>query len=315
MPHQEKKICVVVPCYNEEYNLQEFYERLQKVFKQLPQYNFEIIVADNKSTDNSRSILRELASRDPHFKVILNSSNFGTVRSSHNAFIATRGDAVITIVSDLQEPPELILDFIKKWEEGYKIVCAIKNKSKENVVMFLIRKFYYSLLALTSKTKLLHNFSGFGLYDRQFVDAVRKYNDPYPYIRGLVSEIGLKRVELPFVQEKRKHGKSSYNFFSYYDQAMNGLVNHTLLPLRMAVFIGFVLTVCSFFAAFIYFIFKILYWDTFTLGLAPLVIGLFFFSAIQLIFIGIIGEYLGAVWTQVKNKPLVIEEERINFDQ
>jgi glycosyltransferase involved in cell wall biosynthesis len=208
----------------------------------------------------------------------------------------------------------LILEFIKNWEEGYKVVCAIKNKSHENPVMFLIRKIFYSLLSASAEGEILHNFTGFGLYDRQFIDALRKYNDPYPFLRGLVTEIGFNRVEVPYTQKERKFGKSSFNFFSYYDYAMTGFVNHTKLPLRLAVFTGFILAMFSFLIALVYFIYKILYWDTFTLGLAPMVIGLFFFSAIQLIFIGVIGEYLGAVWTQVKHKPLVIEEERINFD-
>ena len=314
MSGEKKLISVSVMCFNEEHNLRELYERLLKVFNQLPQYDFEVIIADNYSTDGSRSILREIAAQDHRFKIILNSTNFGPVRSAHNALMSCRGDAAIPLCSDLQEPPELILEFIKKWEEGYKVVCAIKNKSRENPVMFLIRKIYYSLLSATAEGKILHNFTGLGLYDRQFIDALRKYNDPYPFLRGLITEIGFNRVEVPYTQEERKYGKSSFNYLSYYDYAMTGFVNQTKLPLRIAVFTGFILAICSFLVALGYLIYKLLYWPTFTLGLAPLVVGLFFFSAIQLIFIGIIGEYLGAVWTQVKNKPLVIEEERINFD-
>lgn len=314
MSNEKKLISISVMCFNEELNLRELCERLLKVFNQLPQYDFEVIISDNCSTDGSRSILREIAAEDYRFKIILNSANFGPVRSAYNTLMSCRGDAAIPLNSDLQEPPELILEFIKKWEEGYKVVCAIKNKSHENPVMFLIRKIYYSLLSASAEGKIIHNFTGLGLYDRQFIEALRKYNDPYPFLRGLITEIGFNRVEVPYTQEKRKYGKSSFNFFSYYDYAITGVVNQTKLPLRMAVFTGLILAMCSFLVALGYLIYKILYWNTFTVGMAPLVIGLFFFSSVQLIFIGFIGEYLGAVWTQVKNKPLVIEEERINFD-
>ena len=310
-----KKISVITGCYNEEKNITEFYERTSKILRSYPEYNYEIIIGDNLSTDSTRSILRELAAHDPKLKVIFNSANFGIVRSATNVFFQARGDAVICLCSDLQEPPELIPEFIKKWEEGYKVVCAVKKTSEENLLMRLVRKLYYRLLAKFSETPLINDFTGFGLYDRCFIDALKKYHDPYPYFRGLVSEIGFKRCEIPFMQEKRKHGRSSYNFFSYYDFAMTGFVNHTKLPLRLAVFSGLVIGGISFVIAIAYLIQKLIFWDTFNFGMAPLMIGLFFFSAIQLIFIGILGEYTGAIWTQVKNKPYVIEEERINFNE
>lgn len=311
-----KTISIVTICYNEEGNIAEFYDRVKSLLeKELSGYNYEIIIADNCSQDKTRSILKSLCAENKKLKVIFNANNYGVVRSGTNAFFSAHGDAIILMCSDLQDPPELIPEFIKKWEEGYKVVCAVKKTSEENLLMRLVRKLYYRLLAKFSETPLINDFTGFGLYDRCFVDALKKYHDPYPYFRGLVSEIGFKRCEVPFTQEKRQHGKSSYNFFSYYDFAMTGFVNHTKLPLRLAVFSGLVIGGISFVIAIAYLIQKLIFWDTFNFGMAPLMIGLFFFSAIQLIFIGILGEYIGAIWTQVKNKPYVIEEERINFDE
>lgn len=308
-----KTISIISGCYNEEGNLQEFHDRIVAVLKKFPQYAYEIIIADNCSTDNSRAVIRQIAEQNKQFKAIFNANNFGHIRSPYNALLQASGDAVVALCSDLQEPPELIEDFIKKWEEGYLVVCGIKPKSKESVLMFLVRRFYYRLLATCSEIHQIQNFTGFGLYDRKVVDALKKYHEPYPYFRGLISEIGFKRAEVPFVQAARKHGKTKNNFITLYDMAMTGFVNHTKLPLRLAAFLGFVVAALSLVAALVYFIYKLLYWNQFNVGLAPLVIGVFFFSSVQLIFIGIIGEYIGAIWTQVKNKPLVIEEERINF--
>jgi len=315
MLHYKKKISVITPCFNEEFNLRELYERLKKVFHQLPHYDYEIIVADNRSTDRSRDILREIASQDKKFKVIFNSNNFGHLRSPINAFLQATGDAVIPINSDLQEPPETILDLVREWEAGFQVVVAIKQKTREQFPMAQIRRLYYYLLSRLSDThETIQNFTGFGLYDRKFVEAFKKYLDPYPYFRGLVSEIGFKRTSVTYVRENRKHGVSENHFLTLYDIAMTGFVNHSKLPLRLAAFFGFCLAALNLFVAFVYFIYKLLFWQTFSLGLAPLVIGFFFFSAVQLIFIGVVGEYVGAILTQVKNRPLVIEEEKINFD-
>lgn len=308
-----KKISVISGCYNEEGNLKEFYDRIIDALGQLTNYTYEIILADNCSKDHSREILREIAAKDPQFKVIMNANNFGPIRSPYNAMLQATGDAVVVLFSDLQEPPEMILEFVKQWEAGYQVVCGVKPTSRENPLMFQVRRFYYWLLSSCSDTPQVRNFTGFGLYDRKVINAIKQFNEPYPYFRGLVSEIGFKRIEVPFVHAVRKHGKTNNNFFSLYDVAMLGFVNHTKLPLRMAAFAGFLLAFLSLFVAFAYFIGKILFWNTFNLGLAPIVIGLFFFSSVQLIFIGVIGEYIGAIWTQVKNKPLVIEDERINF--
>lgn len=314
MSNSRKKLSVVSGCYNEKANLFELYDRLIKVFQQLPQYDYEIIIADNYSHDGSRDVLRQLAAKDKKFKVILNSNNFGHVRSPYNAFLQATGDAVVNMCSDLQDPPEMIIDFVREWEAGASVVCAVKPSSKENLLMFSLRRVYYLLLDKLSETRQVHNFTGFGLYDRKFADAMKKYHDPYPYFRGLIGEIGFKRVEIEFVQPVRKHGRTKNNLFTLYDFAMTGFVNHTKIPLRLATFFGFCLAVLSLLIALGYFIYKLVFWDTFNLGVAPLIIGLFFFSAVQLIFIGIIGEYIGAIYTHVKDKPLVIEEEKLNFD-
>ena len=313
---ERKLISITGGCYNEVGNLEELYHRCIKVVEQFPQYDFEFIFSDNCSSDGTRELIRKLAAEDCRVKAIFNSNNFGHIRSPHYGMLQAKGDAVINLCTDLQDPPELIADMLLEWEKGSKVVIAVRKKSQNNVVMEAVRQGYYSLLEKVSGEKqVIRGFTGFGLYDRQFMDALKKYHDPYPYFRGLVSEIGFKRTEVPFVQEKRKHGKTKNNFFTLYDMAMTGFVNHTKLPLRLAVFSGFFIAFLSMLAALGYLIYKCCNWNSFQVGMAPLVIGLFFLSAIQLIFIGILGEYIGAIYTQVKNKPLVIEEERINFDE
>lgn len=311
----KKKISIACSCFNEEGNLQELYDRIVRTMAEFPRYQYEIIVADNCSTDGSRALLRRIAAQDKNFKVILNANNFGPVRSGYNAFLQSSGDAVIFMNSDLQDPPEMIADLLKKWENGYQVVLAIKSQSEERGLMSFVRRFYYGLLAkLSDSDQVIQNFTGTGLYERKFMEAVRKFHEPLPYFRGFVSEIGLRRTTIEFVQPLRKHGQSKHNFFSLYDVAMTGFVNHSKLPLRLATFSGFCLAGVSLLVALAYLIYKLLWWSTFSLGQAPVVIGLFFFSAVQLIFIGIIGEYVGAILTQVKNHPLVIEDEKINFD-
>ncbi len=309
-----KTISIVSGCYNEEENLEELYQRCLAVLKKFPGYDYEFILEDNCSTDGTRSVLRKLAAADPKFKVILNAANYGHIRSPFNALLNASGDAAVWMCSDLQEPPEVIEEFIRKWEEGYRVVVGVRSGTRASLLMECFRKCYYASLSFFAPGEtVIPKFTGFGLYDRVFLDALKRFHEPYPYFRGLVGEIGFRRAEVPFVQERRKHGRTKNNFFTLYDMAMTGFVNHTKLPLRLAGFTGFLLAIFSFLTAFAYLIYKLLFWDTFNLGLAPLVTGLFFFSAVQLIFIGIIGEYLGAVWTQVRNRPLVIEEERINF--
>lgn len=309
-----KKISIASGCYNERGNIRELYERCRKVLAKFPEYDYEFVIADNCSTDGTREILREIAAEDPKFKVILNAANFGHIRSPYNALLNATGDAVVWMCSDLQEPPECIEEFIAKWREGYAIVAGVRSGTKASWIMETFRKFYYWLLGKSSSgVDVIPKFTGFGLYDRKALEALKKFHDPYPYFRGLVSEIGFKRAVVPFVQDRRKYGVTHNNFFTLYDMAMTGFVNHTKLPLRMAMFFGFVIGALSFAVSMVYLVLKLVFWDTFHFGIAPIIIAQFFFASVQLIFIGIIGEYLGAIWTQVKNKPLVIEEERLNF--
>ena len=311
---RHKKITVVTPCFNEEANVAEVYRQVKEVFAGLPQYEYEHIFIDNASTDKTVGILKDLAARDRSLKIIINARNFGYVRSPFYAVLQAEGDAVVTFVADLQDPAILIKDFIKKWEEGYKIVIGIINESNENSLMFGIRKFYYYLVKKCAEVELINHFNGFGLYDKQIVETLRKFDDLYPYFRGLISEVGFPRAEIKYTQTKREKGKSVSNFYTLYDVAMLGFVSHSKLPLRMASFIGFGASLVSFLLGIVYLIYKLLFWYSFELGLAPLVIGLFFFSSIQLFFIGVIGEYIGAIYTQVRKRPLVVEKERINFD-
>lgn len=310
------KISIVTGCYNEAGIILELYERLIAVLRHFPEFTYEIIVADNCSTDGTRDLLRKIAAQDKNFKVILNSNNFGPIRSGYNAFMKAGGDAVVLMSSDLQDPPEVVGEFIRKWQEGYQVVTGVISNSQTNPVLSWGRRFYYKLLSKFSDTDhVIQNFTGFGLYDKKFMDAVRLFRDPVPYFRGFVSEIGFRRATVNFIQPKRKHGQSKHNFFTLYSYAITGFVNHSKLPLRLATFAGFCLAGINLVVAFLYFIYKLVNWETFTVGVAPIVIGLFFFSAVQLIFIGIVGEYIGEILTQVKNRPLAIVDETINLNE
>ena len=310
-----KTITIFTPCYNEEENIEILYNRVVNIFDKFPKYNFEYVFIDNASTDATADILRSIAEKDIRIKVIYNARNFGHVRSSYHGLIQCMGDAVIVLVADLQDPPEMIPNFIEAWEKGHALVLAVKTKSKENPLMFLVRKTFYSIIKRISSTEQLKNYTGFGLYDQKFLELVRKIDDPYPYFRGMVTEYGWNLKVIEYTQDKREHGKSKNNFFTLYDLAMLGFVNHSKLPLRLSAFIGFFSAIISFLVALGYLVYKLLYWDNFQVGTAPMVIGIFFFSSIQLFFIGIIGEYIGAIHTQDRKRPLVIEKERINFDK
>ncbi len=312
---KRKTISVLTPCYNEAENVENLYLAVKKIFQDIGRYDYEHIFIDNCSTDRTVPILKTLASKDKNLKIIVNIRDFGQVKSPVYGLMQTSGDAAIYLVSDFQDPLELINQFVKKWEEGFDIVIGIKKKSAENPILFLFRQFYYNLLKKLSETDHIKNFTGFGLYDRKFINILRRLDDPVPYFRGLVAELGFNRVEIEYNQPKRRAGKTQNNFYTLYDIAMLGFVNHTKIPLRLASFVGFTIATGNLIAAFVYLIFKLIYWNEFDVGMAPLVIGVFFFSAVQLFFIGIIGEYIGAIYTQVKRRPLVIEKERINFDK
>jgi glycosyltransferase involved in cell wall biosynthesis len=308
-----KLISIITACYNEEDNVESLYKQIKEVMNTLEEYTYEQIFIDNHSTDNTILILRKIAEADKNIKVIINTRNFGHVRSPFYGILQASGAMVVGMASDLQDPPSLIPEFIRKWEEGYKVVMAVKTRSEENLFFFMIRKFYYRLLQRLSEIRLVENATGFGLYDQEVVEKLRSLNDPYPYFRGLVADLGYEIATVPFVQPQRKRGITKNNFYILYDVAMLGLTNHSKIPLRLATMLGFVTAVLSALIGLFYLGYKLTNWQNFSLGLAPLAVGLFFFASVQLIFLGVIGEYVGAIYTQVQKRPLVVEQERINF--
>ena len=280
----------------------------------MPQYRYEHILIDNHSSDATVDILRGIAASDPNVKVIVNARNFGHIRSPHHALLEAQGDAVVVLLSDLQDPPELIVEFLRESEAGYPIVVAVKSSSDENSIMYLIGWTYYKTIARLTDVKVVEHFTGFGLYDRKVVDILRSdFQDPYPYFRGQIAEIGLPHKTIHYHQLRRTRGITKNNFYSLYDMAILGITNLSKVPLRLVVFVGFIFAGLSLFAGFAYLIAKLIFWNTFELGLAPTMVGLFFLGSVQLISLGIIGEYVGSIHTIVQNRPLVTEKERINF--
>lgn len=310
-----KHISIMTPCYNEEGNIMNIYQAVKEQFDKLPQYTYEHIFIDNYSTDRSREILRDLAGKDKNVKVIFNARNFGPNRSGTYGMLQGTGDALICIVCDLQDPPEMIPKFLEKWEEGYKVVLGQKTKSKENPVMYQIRKLYYKIMSFLSETEHLTNVTGYGLFDREVLDMIKWMDDPDPYIRGLVPQLGYKWCLVEYTQQARREGKSSYNFSRYFDFAITGVVHVSRKPLRVATLLGFIMSAISFCLALVYLIMKLIHWDSFIMGTAPILIGMFLLGSIQLAFIGVIGEYIGAILTKVTKRPMIVEEERINFGE
>ena len=308
-----KKITVVSGCYNEEENLEELVKRVFAVVAQFPAYEWDYILIDNCSTDGSADILRRLAAADRRIKVIFNIRNFGHIRSPFYGMLQARGNAMIYLASDLQDPPERIADFIPYWEQGFKVVAAVKNESEESPLFFAARKAYYGLIACLSEVDLLKNFTGFGLYDQVVVEHMRQLDDPYPYQRGIIAELGYQIARVNFIQPRRKRGFTKNNFYTLYDIAMLGFTSHTKVPLRLATMCGFLTAISSFLIGCGYLVYKLSFWNEFSLGLAPIVLGIFFLGSVQLLFIGIIGEYIGAIHTKVTKRPLVVERERLNF--
>jgi len=309
-----KTISVVTPCYNEEGNVREVYERVRDLMLGLAKYRYEHVFIDNASIDSTFTVLSEIAATDSNVKVIRNARNFGHVRSPMHALLQTRGDAVIVLMSDLQDPPEVLGQLLEQWEKGVPIVIAVKRQSRESAPMFLVRKMFYRLVHyISDDIETYENFTGFGLYDRQVIDLVRQFGDPYPYFRGMIAEIGLPHTEVEYEQQRRKRGKSKNNFYTLYDLAMLGITKLSKVPLRLVTFAGFLGSLLSMLGGMAYFAYKLLFWHQFTLGVAPIAIGMFFLGSLQLLFMGIIGEYVGNIHTQVHNRPLVVERERLNF--
>lgn len=314
MADRQRLISVVTPCFNEEDNVEPLYSRIKAAFASMPQHRYEHVFVDNDSADRTVERIKAIASHDKRVKLIVNNRNFGHIRSPLHAFYQVTGDAVIVMASDLQDPPELIPQYVQKWVDGFKIVIGVKPKSRESRWMAQIRRSYYAFVGWISDVPLIPNFTGFGLYDREVVDAVRAIDDRYPYFRGLIADLGYPRAEITFLQPRRERGVTKNNFYTLYDNAMLGITNHSKVPLRVATFCGFLLSLLSLCVAIGYLIAKLLYWNSFALGTVPLVVGVFFLGAVQLFFIGILGEYIGAIHTQVHKRPLVTEKERVNFN-
>jgi glycosyltransferase involved in cell wall biosynthesis len=310
-----KRISIVTACYNEEGNVEELASRIRDVFAEMPQYDYEHFFIDNASHDGTQEKLRRLAEADPHIKVILNNRNFGHIRSPYYGMLQAKGDAVISMASDLQDPPELITQFLQKWEEGIPVVVGQKTTSAESWTFFQLRKLYYRIVDKLADVELLENVTGFGLYDRKVIEGFRRLNDPYPYVRGLISELGFPVEKIVYSQPLRKRGFTKNNFYTLYDMAMLGITTHSKVPLRMATMMGFGMSFFSFVLGMIYLVYKLIHWNSFQLGIAPLVIGIFFIASVQLFFIGLVGEYIGFIHTQVMKRPLVTEKERLNFDE
>jgi len=310
-----RTICVVIPCFNEADNIAPLYARITAAFAQVPDQPYTLLFIDNASTDGTVARIKNLLAADDKIRLIVNARNFGVLRSGLHAFLNAPGDALLTMVADLQDPPEMIPDFVARWREGFKVVIGIKPASQEHRAMFLIRRLYYKLIGRLSEVPMIENFTGFGLYDREVVEHVRQTGDRNLYFRGFIADLGYPRAEIPFVQPRRERGISKNNFYSLYDLAMLGITSHSKVPLRLATMAGFLLSGLSLCVALGYLVAKLLFWYQFPASTAPILIALFFFASVQLFFIGILGEYIGAILTQVTKRPLVIERERVNLKE
>jgi glycosyltransferase involved in cell wall biosynthesis len=309
-----KKISVLIPCYNEQENVVPLSNEIVKIFdNELPVYDYEIIFIDNCSADNTRYLLREICKNNKRIKAIFNAKNFGPHNSHYYGLCQTTGDCTILLCADFQDPVELIPVFVQEWESGYKIVSGIKTKSRENKIMRFIRTCYYKIIKKMSQIEQIEHFTGFGLYDRSFIDILRNLHDPIPFFRGIVAELGFQRKDISYEQQRRRAGKTKNNWYTLYDAAMLSFTSYTKIGLRIVTIMGFIMGFITLVISLVYFILKLLYWDKFPMGIVPLILGVFFLGSLQLFFIGFIGEYVMSINTRLMNRPLVIEEERINF--
>ena len=309
-----KTISIMIPCYNEEENVGPMSEAIVNLFTtELNSYDYELLFIDNNSTDRTRELLRDICRKNSKIKAIFNAKNFGQFNSPFHGMLQTSGDCTIAMVCDFQDPIELIPQYIREWENGYRIVIGIKTSSKENPIMFHLRGLYYKFIKKFSNVEQIEHFTGSGLYDKSFINILRDLKDPTPFMRGLVAELGYKRKEIPYEQPRRRAGKTHNNFYTLYDAAMLSITSYTKIGLRLCTFLGMICGAISFIIGIVYLILKLIWWDNFAAGMAPIVIGIFFLGAIQLFFIGFIGEYILSINQRVMNRPLVVEEERINF--
>lgn len=311
-----KKISIYIPCYNEEENVVQICDAVEQVLKaELSEYDYEIVLQDNKSKDHTRELIREMCAKNKKIKAIFNIKNFGQFSSPYYGLYQTTGDCAILLCADFQDPVEMIPVMVREWEKGHKVIAMIKTSSKENSILYFLRSMYYKTIKMMSSVDQIEHFTGFGLYDRSFLEILRSLKDPTPFLRGVVAEYAPDHLEIPYEQQKRKAGKTSNNFFTLFDAAMLSFTSYTKGGLRLATFAGFFISGCSFLIALIYLVMKLLHWNDFAMGSAPILIGVFFLGGVQLFFIGLLGEYIMSMNTRVMNRPLVIEEERINFDE
>lgn len=311
-----KKVSILIPCYNEEENVRPMSEAIVDLFEnRLTQYDYELLFIDNDSSDQTRPILRDICKNNKHIKAIFNAKNFGQFNSPYYGILQTTGDCTISMVCDFQDPIELIPQYLEAWEEGYKIVIGIKTSSKENPIMYRLRSVYYKMIKKFSDVEQIEHFTGSGLYDKDFVQVLRDLKDPTPFLRGIVAELGYKRKEIPYEQPQRRAGKTHNNFLRLYDAAMLSFTSYTKIGLRLATFLGMGCGAVSAVIGVVYLIMKLVLWDNFAAGMAPVLIGMFFLGSVQLFFLGFIGEYVLSINQRVMNRPLVIEEERINFEK
>lgn len=311
-----KKISVLIPCYNEAENAGPIAGAVTGILeRELPQYDYELVFIDNDSTDGTRDILRGLCASNPRVKAIFNARNFGQFNSPYYGMLQVTGDCVIEMVADFQDPVEMIPKYVREWEKGYKIVIGIKTSSRENKVMYWLRSCYYKTIKKLSDVEQIEHFTGSGLYDREFIEVLRTLDDPTPFLRGIVAELGYRRREVPYEQPKRRAGKTHNNLYRLYDAAMLSVTSYTKAGLRLATMFGSVCALLSMIAALFYLVMKLVWWDRFPAGTAPMLIGMLFLGSVQLFFIGFLGEYIMSINQRVMKRPLVIEEERLNFEE
>lgn len=311
-----KTISIVVPCYNEEENVEALSDAIRGMFRQdLPDYGYEIIFIDNDSADNTRGIIRRLCEKDRGIKGIFNAKNFGQFNSPYYAMLQSTGDCTVLMAADFQDPVEMIPQYVKEWESGFKIVIGVKKSSKENPLMYWLRGCYYKIIKKLSDVEQIEQFTGFGLYDAKFIEVLRQLDDPTPFLRGIVAELGFRRKEIPYEQPLRRAGTTSNNFYKLYDAAMLSITSYTKVGLRLATIFGSICSAISIAVAFVYLVMKLMYWDRFPAGMAPLLIGVCFLGSVQIFFIGLVGEYILSMNSRIMKRPLVIEEERINFGE